>query len=76
MSHAETDRLIATLDGDPPEIARALAQAMLLHHIGRLSEAISLYRKVLLRQPDHAEALRLLSFATDQIEATEPAEVP
>ncbi len=72
MSHAETDRLIAALDGDPPEIARALSQAMLLHHIGRLSEAVSLYRGVLTLQPDHGEALRLLQAALGQLQATEP----
>ena len=72
MSHAETDRLIAALDGDPPEIARALSQAMLLHHIGRLSEAVSLYRGILTLQPDHSEALRLLQAALGQLRATEP----
>ena len=71
MSHAETDHLIAALDGDPPEIARALSQAMLLHHIGRLTEAVSLYRGVLALKPDHAEALRLLQAALGQIQATE-----
>ncbi|MFP6741527.1 MAG: hypothetical protein VCD33_07875 [Alphaproteobacteria bacterium] len=42
----------------------ALRQALGHHHAGRLAQAEQIYRTVLAREPEHAEALHLLATVT------------
>src|SRR6185503_1524354 len=46
--------------------ASGLAEALKLHQAGRLSEAERMYRDVLLREPENADALHLLGVLNAQ----------
>ena len=54
-------------------IPDALATAVHFHQAGRLQEAESLYRKILARVPDHADALHLLGRIAHQSGRNEDA---
>lgn len=54
-------------------IARALREALGLHQSGRLSAAESIYRRILVQQPNHADALHLLGYALFQSGQTQAA---
>ena len=45
---------------EPGDIAEAFARAGLLHRQGRLTDAASLYREVLLADPAHSDAHHML----------------
>ena len=51
-----------------------LSRAISLHRAGRLAEAGALYREILAREPDHAEALQLLGLVACQSARLEQAE--
>jgi protein O-GlcNAc transferase len=57
-------------DNNPNSTAMTIQQAFNLalqhHQAGRLAEAESIYRQILARQPDHAEALHLLGVMAHQ----------
>ena len=46
--------------GKPFDVARAMQQALELHHAGRTAEAEQLYGLVLTARPDHFDALQML----------------
>jgi predicted O-linked N-acetylglucosamine transferase (SPINDLY family) len=48
-------------------IQQVLAAGLKHHEAGRLNEAESHYRRILARQPDHAEAMHLLGVIADQV---------
>ena len=50
----------------PQSLTDILAEAIRLHQSGNLAEAESLYRQILLNDPDHADALHLLGVAAYQ----------
>src|SRR5690349_19324827 len=56
-----TDRLRAMATAGKTPAEATLAAAMQMHQAGRLVEAEKLYRSVLQRHPQHAEALYLLA---------------
>ncbi len=64
-------RRIGRPEGSPQ--AHLLAQAWALHQEGRLPEAEALYRQILLAEPHHPEALRLLGMLAHQTGESEVA---
>ncbi|GBD95714.1 MAG TPA: tetratricopeptide repeat protein [Nitrospirae bacterium] len=50
----------------PQSLTDILAEAIRLHQSGNLAEAESLYRQILLNDPDHADALHLLGVTAYQ----------
>ena len=57
----------------PMTIEQAMEIAVGHHQAGRLAEAEAIYRQVLSRSPDHAEALHLLGVLASQVGRTEVA---
>src|SRR5687768_1286770 len=55
-------------------IESALAEALKHHKAGRLSEAETLYREVLVAQPDNIDALHLLGVLAHQVDRDDVAE--
>ena len=56
-----------------PDTRRLLAEAVEHHRAGRLAEAEGRYRRILEREPAHADALHLLGLLAHQVGQHEPA---
>jgi len=59
-------RVETATDGILPGAAKLLKDGLKHHQAGRLTEAEAYYRRILLTQPGHADALHLLGVVADQ----------
>jgi protein O-GlcNAc transferase len=77
-NNASGPRIICSLPKNTPatpeEIARLLSDGLRFQRAGRLKESAEIYRKILSRQPNHADALHLLGFLAHQTGNNEYAE--